>query len=350
MNLRSISRGFVFFSFIVPQFAICQSYIADTLVVDIQSDTSKKFEHSVNVSDIRGEDPNFVSIYEKKKWLFFPVDQIIYTSKPLTTLFQQNFTAQTVDLYQLDIYEFYLNHNESMFNRSLSLEASLQLSKVEKAGDTVLLGTFYYEDVAKFKRNKAIEFAYSDVLKEFKTDFLYDLGAICSDSSPNFETDKYHFRKGFPVAQKNLYISTDLFYGIGFWGFDAELWFSSPEPAQKFTRNSSMFRYLNYGNRQSVALSAGVSQFNYRVNQKWLFQNKSAFLLGFNKWTDVDEAKRTIEEIFLFQLTATQRICFNHLDKAGITFGVGLIEEFSYMIYNDPIFSVGLVLSCAYKF
>ena len=111
-----------------------------------------------------------------------------------------------------------------------------------------------------------------------------------------------------------------------------------------------MFRYLNYGNRESVAISRKVTLFNYRLSNQWLFQNKHAFLLGFNKWHDIDEEKRTIEEIFLFQLTASQRICYNRLDRKGFTFGIGLMEEASYILYNYPTFSLGFVISCGYKF
>ena len=111
-----------------------------------------------------------------------------------------------------------------------------------------------------------------------------------------------------------------------------------------------MFRYLNYGNRQSVGFSAKVSLLNYRINDSWLFQNKHGFIFGFNKWNDVDEAKRTFEELFLFQYALSQRIVYNPLNKSGFIFGVGLMEEASYIIYNDPIFSVGVLFNCAYKF
>ena len=76
-----------------------------------------------------------------------------------------------------------------------------------------------------------------------------------------------------------------------------------------------MLRYLHFENRQSVAFSSGIKYLNYRYNQKWLLQNKSAFLLGFNKWDDVDEESRTLEELFLFQYTMTQKATFNTLDK-----------------------------------
>jgi len=327
-----------------------QTYVADTLITDFKKDTLQPFNYSVSVADYREEDPNFISIYEKKKWLFFPVDQIVLTSIPVAKSFENKLNAESGKPFQLDIFEFYIRNNESSFTRSLNLSGSFQLSKIELNGDTTLMGMFYYENLVKNKKKIPVNQSYSEIINAFKTSFIADLNVICSDTLKTEKSSKYHFRQGVGVAQKNLYVAAEAIYGYTFWGFDAEIWFSSPEPAQKFNRNSRIFRYLDYGNRQSVAFSAGVNQFNYRLGSNWLFQNKSVFLLGFNKWNDVDEEMRTLEEIFLFQASMTQRICFNKLDKSGFNIGAGLIEELSYIIYNEPIYSIGVVLSCAYKF
>lgn len=331
--------------------AIGQTYVADTLIADLQKDSLLSFNHTLRVSDKRDAHPNFISIYEKKKWLFFPVDQVVLTAQPLAKGFEQQLSGRSSDLYALDIHEFYIKHSESTFKRTLRLDGAFELSKIEPAGDSILLGVFYYgTNVSYKKKGQSIELAYSDILTQFKKEFIYDLNIVSSDTLKNYKKGEYHFRKGASIAPKNFYVSTDVYYGYTFWGFDAEIWFSSPEPSQKFNRKSRMFRYLNYGNRQSVAFSTGVSQLNYRVNEKWLFTNKRAFLIGFNKWNDVDEEMRTLEEMFLFQFSMTQRICYNKLDKSGLVFGVGFIEEASYIIYNTPMVNFGVVLSCAYKF
>ena len=111
-----------------------------------------------------------------------------------------------------------------------------------------------------------------------------------------------------------------------------------------------MLRYLSYPNRESVSISSKIFLLNYRISNLLLFQNKSAFLIGFNKWHDIDEEERTLEQIFLFQITTTQRICLNKLDKKGIILGAGLMEEFSYIYSNNPSFNYGLMIHLGYKF
>jgi len=331
-----------------PTFA--QSYVADTLTINFSSGILKKFPSVLKTLDFRDENPRFVSMFEKKKFLFFPVDQIVLTPKPLTCYFENNLQLNAYPAYQLDIHDFYLHYNESWFNRSVKLNAYMGLSKIDARNDTTYLGIFYYEESKKFKKKDSIAYCYNNLWNRFASGFYSDLSVIVSDSVPNHQTTRYHFRKGQKAAKKNLYISTDVYYGYTFGGIDADIWFSEPEMAQKFKRNPRMFRYLNYGNRQSVGFSAKVSLLNYRINDSWLFQNKHGFIFGFNKWNDVDEAKRTFEELFLFQYALSQRIVYNPLNKSGFIFGVGLMEEASYIIYNDPIFSVGVLFNCAYKF
>jgi len=337
--------------FVIGIFQVCfsQKYIADTLIVPFDSIQLIKFEPTLNVIDLRKEPPQFLSIYEKKKWLFFPVDQIILSKTPIAERLEMDISGGGQNQYQLDIYEFYINHYETMFKRTLRLEGSFELMKIDENGNKNLLGTFYYNESLASKLKEPVVQAYTNSMNTFKIDFVNDLNHITQSDSSYKNPGDYHFRKGAKIAPKNLYLSTDWYYGYTFWGMDAELWFSSPEPSKKFKRKTRMLRYLNYGERQSIALSAGVSQYNYRLTDDWIFQNKGAFLLGFNKWNKVETQSRTLEEMFLFQLSFSQKICLNKLDKNGFVFGAGLMEEMSYIIYNNPMVNVGLVVSLAYK-
>ena len=61
-----------------------QSYIVDSIIVNFPNKDSLQFQHSFIVEDHRSENPNFLSVNEKKKWLVFPVDQIVIASKPVS--------------------------------------------------------------------------------------------------------------------------------------------------------------------------------------------------------------------------------------------------------------------------
>jgi hypothetical protein len=331
------------------QLSISQSYIADTIKIGLQKNDSDKFHHALEVMDLRTEDPRFVSVYEKKKWLFFPVDQIVIADHSIADGLIRYQDEESKDNYLLNIHEYYIQQTSSLFKRSFKLNGSLELSEPGNT-DTTLLGTLYYELPLQKRKKITDSIGYSEAHTYFTNLIIRDLNAACNDTSEITNPSAYHFRSGSKAAPKNLYLTSDFYYGFNFWGFDAEVYFSAPEPSNKFSRQSHMFRYLNYGNRESMAISGKVFTLNYRLSNQWLFQNKHAFLLGFNNWHDIDEAKRTFEQIFLFQLTASQRIYYNALDKKGFIFGIGLMEEASYIIYDKPIFNVGFVVSWGYKF
>ncbi len=313
------------------QITVAQTYVADTIRVSLDNQVFEKFHSRLSATDFREENPYFISVFEKKKGLVFPVDQIVNARKPLHSYFANDADTASNKSYHLEIHDFYL-------------------SEINKASDTTYLGIFYYERPEKFNKKDSLLQSYQNVWMSFSTQFYADLSLITSDSIPDNKPFTYHFNPGQKPAPKNFYVSLDGYYGYTFWGIDAEIYFAAPEMAQKFTRNTRMFRYLNYGNRESAAFSTQVSQFNYRLNQRWLFQNKHGFIFGLNKWNDVDEAKRTFEELFLFQYAFSQRLTYNPLNKKGLTFGIGLMEETSYIIYNDPFFSVALLFNCAFKF
>jgi hypothetical protein len=331
------------------QLSLGQSYVADTIRINIQQNDSIKFRHSLKVVDYRMEDPRFISVYEKKKWLFFPVDQIVIANRPIAEDLMRYQDEGSHENYLLTIHEYYIRQSASLFKKNFALNAALELSELRNT-DTTLLGTFYYEQAFLKSKKTGDSAGYAEAHTFYMNQIIRDIDTVCENMTTIIKPGNFHFRSGAKAASGNLYLTNDLYIGYDFWGLDAELYFSSPEPADKFSRKSYLLRYLNYGNRESLAISGKVSLFNYRLSNNWLFQNKHAFLLGFNKWHDIDEAKRTFEEIFLFQLTATQRIFYNKIDGKGFVFGIGLMEDASYIIYNKPSYHIGFVMSWGYKF
>ncbi|MBI9068200.1 MAG: hypothetical protein JEZ09_12980 [Salinivirgaceae bacterium] len=351
MPYKKHLRIVLLFSFLlISGLAFSQAYIADTIVIPYGS---KEIQSSfpVNTFDYREDQPKTISVFEKKKWVFFPVDQIVNLEKSLAISFENTFNKQTLKPnYIVDIHNFYYKMSESTFKRHFKLNASIELSELQTNGDTNLMGVFYYENYNTQKAKDSTNLGYLNAIDSFNLNFEKDLDAVLSKKDQLATDENFHFRRGFSVAPKNFYTSVDIYAGLNFWGFDGELWFSSPEPDQKFKRTARMIRYMHFNNRQSVAIARKVNYLNYRISDQWLFQNKHAFLLGFNKWNDISEEKRTMEEIFMFQLTATQKITYNLLDKKGLIAGIGLMEEISYIPYNDPIFNIGLVGTLGIKF
>lgn len=329
-----------------------QKWVADTIVVNFGNEyrNTASFNFS-KVIDLRKEALSFISVYEQKKWLFFPVDQIVKTSLPLTQSLENYYSNDTVlnMNFTANVHAFYIRNLSSLTNRRLILHSSIELSKIINA-DTTFLGTLYYSHNINQKKKTAVVQNYNLLLDKWSSRFTSDVLSINQHVDQLMPDNFYHFRRGKHAVDKNLYIKTELFGGLNFWGFDAEIWFSEPESKHSFNRGIGIMRYVNQPNFHAIAYGSNVQTWNYRLTQNWLFTNKMGLFLGINNWKDVKTVDHKLEEILFFNCSFTQSINFNTIDQSGFVFGVGVMEYAHYVIYHRPAIQLGLTLNVAYKF
>jgi hypothetical protein len=339
---------------LIPFQLFSQKWVADTLVVNFgTSERIKNCTFSISdVTDKRAIFPQFISVFQQKKWLFFPVDQIVTTKDSLSVEISNKFQSERVysPLYHVDISEFKIKNAKAGGKRALSLFATLELSKGETASDSSLIGTFYYENSFLQKKKEPVQQGYDTLIERWSNQFSNDIFLVTNAPNDLISGQLYYFRKGKKAIKKNFYTSAELFGGLHFWGVDAELWFSEPEGNRIFNRGSGVIRYVNHPTFQSIAIGSNVRRWNYRINEKWLFTNKMAMLLGVNSWKDLKTVPHKFEEIFLFNVSMTQQINLNPLDKKGLVAGVGLMENAHFIFYHPVKFNIGLSFNLAYKF
>jgi hypothetical protein len=339
---------------ILPFSGICQTWVADTLTVRFGS--TEKIENSsfnlVNTKDYRNTFPEFISVFEQKKWLFFPVDQIIIIDNSLAVKLDNKFLSisEIAGTYEASIYQFNIKNTTAFGRRELTLFSTIELSEIAPTSDTVLVGSLYYERSFSQKKKEKIEIGYEKIIEDWSNQFADDILSVQNGLDQVNQDKLYYFRRGAKAIEKNFYSSVDLFAGLDFWGIDGELWFSEPEGNRRFNRKSGVIRYLNYQNLQSIAIGSNVRRWNYRISDRLLFTHKITFLMGVNNWKDMKTASHKLEEIILFDASMTQQINFNPLDKTGFVFGLGLMEDAHYIIYHHVKLNIGLSLNCAYKF
>jgi hypothetical protein len=356
MKPNHFLKSFIFISgmVIIPLSGICQKWVADTITVGFGS--YDKIENSsfslVDVKDYRTTFPEYISVFEQKKWLFFPVDQIVKTNQPLSVNLKNKFHPgkQIAGTYSTSIYQFNIKNSKVLGRRTLSLFSTLELSEIDPTNDTILVGSFYYERTLPQKKKENIESGYEKLIEDWCKQFGDDIQSVQNGLDLARPGQMYYFRRGANAVGKNFYTSVDLFAGLHFWGIDGELWFSEPEGNRIFNRSAGVIRYLNFPDFQSIAVGGNVRRWNYRISDSWLFTHKMALLLGVNNWKDMKTTSHKLEEILLFDASMTQQINFNPLDKTGFVFGLGLMEDVHYIIYHKIKFNIGLSLNCAYKF
>jgi hypothetical protein len=328
-----------------------QKWVGDTLTIRFEYPDSLGKPVSIpHFIDKRDRDSRFLSVYQQKKALFFPVDQIVQTKQPLSTVLQREFSSPKANVsdFNAEIHRFYIVKSSSMFNERLKLYSTIKASGIS---DTSHHGTLYYELPFDYKKKKMpVEEAYNRILQKWGQQLTTDLLEVDSglDSLPL--GDLYHFRRNAEPVQRNFYTGVDLFAGLSFWGVDAEIWFSEPEGNRIFNRGMRMMRYVEHPDFRAIAFGRDVRLWNYRMNENLLFTNKIIMLFGINNWKDMDTTPHTLEEIFYMNMSFTQRIQYNRFDQKGWVLGVGLMEDAHYIIYHKPKLKIGLSLSCSYKF
>lgn len=329
-----------------------QKWVADTIVVELSDINNGAAPFKLkNIVDSRGVDPAFISVYEQKKWLFFPVDQIVHTSSPLSKVLLARFKNDTVEGldFDINIKEYCVKNYTSIGARSLSLNAVVELSKNNSA-DTSFLGTFYYSDNVKQKKSVSLSDGYQSLFNDWANRFTSDVIGVYNGLDELMSESYYHFRRGKTAIKKNLYLETEFFGGLNFWGLDAALWFSEPESERMFNRSTGLVRYVEHPDFKAIAFGNSVPLWNFRFSNQLLFSHKVAFLLGVNNWKNMDTVDHKLEEILYVNISFAQRLHFNQIDRSGFVFGAGLMEDIYYVIYHQPKIKIALTLNLAYKF
>lgn len=336
----------------VPFLSSGQKWVADTITVSIEPNDSVKSPFQIHqVHDFRLGNPCQLSVFEQKKWLFFPVDQIVKLPNSLATGLVQYFKTDTLpfEKYDLSVHEFYIKNSSEGKKRRLTLFSTIELTKIQDSA-SAFLGTFYYEN--SFVQNKKVPVVsgYEQLLGKWGKIFISDVLAVEQGVDLLLNNNLYHFRRNKTAVKRNLYTEADFFAGLNYWGIDGEIWFSEPEGNRIFNRGARIMRYVNHRDFQAIAFGQNLRLWNYRINDSWLFTHKMALLMGINNWKDMSTVAHKMEEILLFDISFTQRINYNVLDQPGIVFGIGLMEDLHYIVYHQPKLNIGLSFNCAYKF
>lgn len=329
-----------------------QSWVADTLMVNFGKSAIGNTTFVVgHGTDHRSFFPEYLSVFEKKKALFFPVDQFVRLPLPLTEHLSNTFQPLAEGQITLipHIHQFEVTLSAKGRNKEFTLVSSIELYRPTGYGDTILLGTIYHEHSFDQRKKLAVANGYEKVVDEWLQLFNNDLTILTQAQFNNSGDSLARFRSGKTLTNTNLYTSAELYYGTKFWGVDGELWLSRPEISKKFRRTTGIIRYQNHPDFHCIAIGKSANHWFYRTSNKFLFSNKTAFLIGINNWKDMYTADHRFEEMILFNLSATQLIQLNQLDQRGIVAGIGLMENLHYIIHHKPALKVALVANISLK-
>ncbi len=330
-----------------------QRLLPDTIYVDFRADSIIQLQNIIisDITDSRSENPCFVRYGIKKKFLLIPVDQEVYTSKPLAGEVGRNILSSSAGApeYHLEIQKFEIEKKKGRLSSTTYLYADLSL--YENRDDTLIhRGTFYYNTLYHRRaRKETLTEETENLLGKWYTDFKLDLMAVNTILSGK-EVESYsNFIPGAKVKSLYLNAATGLFAGLDWWGFQGEIYFSRPETRSKNHYWAGIVRYNNNADYESFAIGRKTEHYYLRKSENLLFDIDLNLLIGFCKWKDVDENNVKLYQIVDFELSSIQSIQYNPLNSKGMFFRIGLAENLLYVIDKIPTFQIGTFLGIGLK-
>jgi hypothetical protein len=354
MNKNSFMKSFFFISILLFFFADlwAQKILPDTFYVPFQYDILIELKNICirDIIDKRDEAPNFVRYNSKNKYLLIPVDQEVYTRRPVAEEIRKGIPCDSSGRqFLLEIEKFSIEKQKGRISTSVALVADIPV--YEYLNDSLTYrGTFYYDyTYIPHAKKESLELSTTNLLSDWDTEFKLGLISLKSDLdnsslqlSPNFITDR---------SVHSLYINGSVasFIGLNWWGLQGEVYFMRPETNQRNHYISGIIRYQNTPEYESFAFGRQADHFVFRNKADWTFDIDLNALLGFCKWKEIEKFDPTLYQIFNIELSSVQSLVYNPINRKGFTVRIGIIENINYIIERDIMFQAGAFLGLGIK-
>lgn len=334
---------------------LSQLYIKDLLVVSFRDLTGiNKIPLSIDtIIDLRGKPGKEIGVTEKKQYKYVPVDYFICTGKDLNLEIHDMFERSRNDpfKYRLYINEFNVRKKNYHIIPALYLNTSIQVYYGAHNDSMVFLGEILHESkYSKLVIKETDKTGYDRVLESWQGEFLSDMDSIHSEITrgniPELENVRTQMYTG---KIKNMYVGGDIILGTDFWLIDGEIYFSHREVRRFFLRKGYNLRYRNEKDFESIEFSLLNSHFNYRINTQLLLKGKLNGMIGCNKWKNVEEYKPDLWDIAMLDISLSQNIVWNPLDRKSFIIGFGLFESVNYIYSKNVRFQPGVLMHMGLK-
>jgi hypothetical protein len=362
-------RLFIFLFFCILS-AHGQKYINDSAIVKIYQNPrvkAKSFQ-IYNINDKREHAGPLFHIGEKKRYGIVPVDYLYVFQDPLDTGLE-NAMKDSIETsapgYAFDILYFRPGIKKGGIISQYYLDACVRMRSPTGTNQNDTLGYWVYHTTLAFKSapldsselpdHKTItqikankKLAYEKLIYNWQSEFVTDVNNFIvtpplarSFILPNYKPPGYVYRK-------NLYGFASALAGKDWYGIEGELFISSPETGRPFVRNTSTVRYIHARNYESILFGANNENFYWRLGPDALFQLQGKLLFGLNRWNDIETQEHGLEDIFQLCLSFSQMLQFNRLDKKGLVFSLGLVQD-GFYIFNQLDYRLGLKMNVGFK-
>ena len=336
-----------------------QEFVQDTMTVSFSLPNNLK-PIAIPVDslvDERDELPEIIGRYEITKYLFVPVDLLICSQQPLEKEIAEVLGLRTnmadSTRFKLVIDEFRLTKKtNSRFYPRYRLDATIHVYEKEGAGDSEYLGHLLYETtIRKPLFRDRMKKGFETVIRKWLGEFAGDMASVSRSRRSRHPIRLENFREEPYEGRRNhLYGGMDVSIMPHGWTSDATVYFSHREARRWFFRSGGYnLRYRNTEKYESIEFGRAIDYLFRRLNRHMVLRVKSCFMLGVNRWKDIDTARHEIYDAFIVDYSLSQCLIFNPLDRQSFLFGIGISENVYYIYSRGVNVQMGLMIHLGLK-
>jgi hypothetical protein len=331
-----------------------QKMVYDSLVIDFGKNNLSINAFVDTVRDLRNLPHNCVSINEKTKYVFIPVDNLFVIKKSLANeirlMFLQKPDSIAGKKYRLEINEFVIDSRKSLFRATYTCNAAISVYSLDSTMKPHFTGTLLYENnISLSPKKKHPALGYEKIITDWKMHFFGDFQVINSCYGKDQICSLSNFRQELNATKKNMLTNIETCLGTDSWLADGEIIFSRPEAQKSFFREAYSLRYRNEKKYEAFETSIINKQNCLRVSDAFLFILKSKFFLGFNRWKGDEYKNHGLEDVLNLDLSISQNMVWNRFYKNGVTIGLGVMENLTYIYSESYKFKLYAVVQLGIK-
>ena len=125
---------------------------------------------------------------------------------------------------------------------------------------------------------------------------------------------------------------------------DGSLHFAYPEARRLFFNSAGIIRFRHQKKFESIEYGLLNNSLNYRLNTRYIFQFRSHFLFGLNRWKDMNTVKHKLYDALIGDFSICQRLHYHPRYARTPIFGLGLCQSVYYIYSRGFKFQFGLLV------
>ena len=328
-----------------------QRLAEDTITFHFQPAPSVNITSCVaGISDSRNVPEAWVSTFSKRKLLLIPVDMLYCNQEPLAQSLHRGFPSPSGDpsCCYLDIHDLSIRYRTGWLFPAFVLSAIIPVYHgVEDS--LVLAGSLVYNNDYKRLKREKFSAACPRILYSWYPQLQEDLDAVSRGrENGSIPGERLYWMEGVIPREERMHLSVSGTMGLNWWQAEAEIWFTGVETTRKWVYTTSILRYQNHREFESIAFGKGIEHLRYRLNPLISYDGSFSLLIGINKWKNLEEIQPTLFQIPQMNLSTVQSVVLAASSRRGLFLRIGIQGNFYYIIDRKPGFQAGLYLGAGY--